>query len=42
MQKNKIDALENKLKLEGDWGNISVRYNPIKKIDPIIKYRYPF
>ena len=40
--KNKIDALENKLKLEGDWGNISVRYNPIKKIDPNIKYRYPF
>ena len=40
--KNKIDALENKLKLEGDWGNVSFRYNPIKKIDPNIKYRYPF
>ena len=40
--KNKLDALENKLKLEGDWGNISVRYNPVKKIDPNIKYRYPF
>ena len=40
--KNKIDALENKLKLEGDWGNISVRYNPIKKIDPNVKYLYPF
>ena len=40
--KNKLDALENKLKLEGGWGNISVRYNPLKKIDPNIKYRYPF
>ena len=40
--KNKMDALENKLKLEGDWGNISVRYNPIKKIDPNVKYLYPF
>jgi len=40
--KNKIDALENKLKLEGDWGHISLRFNPLKKIDPNIRYRYPF
>jgi len=40
--KNKIDALENKLKLGGDWGHISLRFNPLKKIDPNIRYRYPF
>ena len=40
--KNKLDALEEKIKLEGEWGNISLRYNPIKKIDPDLRYRFPF
>ena len=40
--KNKLDALEEKIKLEGEWGNISLRYNPIKKLDPDLRYRFPF
>jgi len=40
--KNKLDSLEEKIKLEGKWGNISLRYNPIKRIDPDLKYRFPF
>ena len=40
--KNKLDSLEEKIKLEGDWGNISLRYNPIKTIDPDLRYRFPF
>jgi len=39
---NKLNALENRMKLEGDWGNISLKYNPIRKIDPNLKYRYSF
>ena len=40
--KNKLDSLEEKIKLEGEWGNISLRYNPIKRIDPDLRYRFPF
>jgi len=40
--KNKLDSLEEKIKLEGEWGNISLRYNPLKKIDPDLRYRYQF
>ena len=40
--KNKLDSLEEKLKFEGEWGNISLRYNPIKRIDPDLRYRFPF
>ena len=40
--KNKLDSLEEKIKLQGEWGNISLRYNPIKKIDPDLRYRFPF
>jgi len=40
--KNKLDSLEEKIKLEGDWGNISLRYNPVKRIDPNIRYSFPF
>ena len=40
--KNKLDALEEKIKLEGKWGNISLRYNPIKGVDPNLRYRFPF
>ena len=40
--KNKLDSLEEKIKLEGEWGNISIRYNPIKRIDPDLRYRFPF
>ena len=41
-KKNKLDSLEEKIKLEGEWGNISLRYNPIKRIDPDLRYRFPF
>ena len=40
--KNKLDSLEEKIKLQGEWGNISLRYNPIKRIDPDLRYRFPF
>jgi len=40
--KNRLDSLEEKIKLEGEWGNISIRYNPIKRIDPDLRYRFPF
>ena len=40
--KNKLDFLEEKIKLEGDWGNISFRYNPIKRVEPNLRYRFPF
>ena len=40
--KNKLDSLEEKIKLEGEWGNISLRYNPIKRIHPNLRYRFPF
>jgi len=40
--KNKLDSLEEKIKLEGEWGNISLRFNPIKRIDPDLRYRFPF
>ena len=40
--KNKLDSLEEKMKFEGEWGNISLRYNPIKRIDPDLRYRFPF
>ena len=40
--KNKLDSLEEKIKLEGKWGNISLRYNPIKRVDPNLRYRFPF
>jgi len=40
--KNKLDSLEEKIKFEGEWGNISLRYNPIKRIDPDLRYRFPF
>ena len=40
--KNKLDSLEERIKLEGEWGKISVRYNPIKRIDPDLRYRFPF
>ena len=40
--KNKLDSLEEKIKLEGEWGNVSLRYNPIKRIDPDLRYRFPF
>ena len=40
--KNKLDSLEEKIKFEGEWGNISLRYNPIKRIDPELRYSFPF
>ena len=40
--KNKLDSLEEKIKLEGEWGNISFRYNPIRNIEPDLRYRFPF
>jgi len=40
--KNKLDSLEEKIRLEGEWGNISLRYNPIKRIDPDLRYSFPF
>jgi len=40
--KNKLDLLEEKIKLEGDWGNISFRYNPIKRVEPNLRYRFQF
>ena len=40
--KNKLDSIEERIKLEGEWGKISVRYNPIKSIDPNLRYRFPF
>ena len=40
--KNRLDSLEEKMKLGGEWGNISLRYNPIKRIDPDLRYRFPF
>jgi len=40
--KNKLDSLEEKIKLEGEWGDISLRYNPIKRIDPDLRYRFTF
>ena len=40
--KNKLDSLEEKIKFEGEWGNISLHYNPIKRIDPDLRYRFPF
>ena len=40
--KNKLDSIEERIKLEGEWGKISLRYNPIKSIDPNLRYRFPF
>ena len=40
--KNKLDSLEEKIKLEGEWGDISIRYNPIKRIDPDLRYGFTF
>ena len=40
--KNKLDLLEEKIKLDGDWGNISFRYNPIKRVEPNLRYRFQF
>ena len=40
--KKRLDSLSDKFKLEGDWGKISLRYNPLSQIKPNIKYLYPF
>ena len=40
--KKRLDSLSDKLKLEGDWGKISLRYNPVRQIKPNIRYLFPF
>ena len=38
----KLESLQEKIKLEGQWGDISLKYNPLKNIDPNLRYRFPF
>ena len=40
--KKRLDSLSDKLKLEGDWGKISLSYNPVRQIKPNIRYLLPF
>ena len=40
--KKRLDSLNDKLKLEGDWGKVSLRYNPVRQIKPNIRYLFPF
>ena len=40
--KKRLDSLSDKLKLEGDWGKVSLRYNPVRQIKPNIRYLFPF
>jgi len=40
--KKRLDSMSDKLKLEGDWGKISLRYNPVRQIKPNIRYLFPF
>ena len=40
--KKKLESLQERIKLEGQWGDISLKYNPLKNIDPNLRYRFPF